>query len=160
MVLASADEVLGLLGVTTATGLPSACVAELMSRDGPNALPEETPPPEWRRFLDQYRTYMQIILLVAAVVTLAIKEWSTATVLILPDIAKRGCRPSSGGQGRERYERSQVDDEGERQSAPRWRPNWWCRQNELVVGDIVLLAAGDQVPADGRIRGCQCAPNR
>ena len=54
-----------------------------MDRDGPNALPEEKPQARWRRFLDQYRTYMQIILLVAAVVSLAIKEWSTAAILLL-----------------------------------------------------------------------------
>ena len=31
---------------------------------------------------------------------------------------------------------------------------------ELVVGDVVLLAAGDQVPADGRIVDGQCAADR
>ena len=41
--------------------------------------------PGWRRFVDQYRAYMQIILSVAAIVSLAIKEWSTAVVLIAVD---------------------------------------------------------------------------
>ena len=46
-------------------------------------MPEEKPIPGWRRFVDQYRAYMQIILSVAAIVSLAIKEWSTAVVLVL-----------------------------------------------------------------------------
>ena len=78
----SAEEVAALLGVDPATGLTMARAAELVARDGPNALPEEKPPPGWRRFLDQYRSYMQIILVVAAFVSLAIKQWSTAGILV------------------------------------------------------------------------------
>ena len=146
----SADEVLGLLGVATATGLPSARAAELMSRDGPNALPEEKPPPEWRRFLDQYRTYMQIILLVAAVVTLAIKEWSTATILFFLTLlnAVVGLRQEGKAESAMNALKSmmkasaRVRRDGTELVVP---------ADELVVGDVVLLAAGDQVPADGRI---------
>jgi magnesium-transporting ATPase (P-type) len=39
--------------------------------------------PGWKRFIGQYRTYMQLILVGAAIVSLAIKEWSTAALLIL-----------------------------------------------------------------------------
>ena len=66
---------------------PSACysprAAELLRSNGPNALPEEKPKPGWQRFLDQYRSYMQIILVGAAVVSLAVKEWSTAVLLVI-----------------------------------------------------------------------------
>ena len=55
---------------------------ELLRRNGPNALPAEEPPPGWRRFLEQYRSYMQIILLGAAVVSLTIREWNTALLLV------------------------------------------------------------------------------
>ena len=41
------------------------------------------PRPGWLRFLDEYRSYMQIILVAAAVVSLLIKEWSTAVLLVL-----------------------------------------------------------------------------
>jgi Ca2+-transporting ATPase len=51
--------------------------------NGPNALPEEKATPGWRRFLDEYRSYMQIILVAAAIVSLLIKEWSTAALLFL-----------------------------------------------------------------------------
>src|SRR5205814_7033784 len=64
-------------------GLPAQRAAELLSRNGPNALPAEEPSPGWRRLLDQYRSYMQLILLGAAVVSLVIGEWSTAALVLV-----------------------------------------------------------------------------
>ncbi|MFI5041316.1 MAG: cation-transporting P-type ATPase, partial [Acidimicrobiales bacterium] len=78
----SSDEVAALLGVDPSAGLSAAAAADSLQTNGPNALPEEKPTPGWRRFLDEYRSYMQIILSVAAIVSLAIREWSTAVVLL------------------------------------------------------------------------------
>jgi magnesium-transporting ATPase (P-type) len=78
----SSEEVAEALGVGVAEGLPVDRAAELLSAYRPNALPEEKPTPDWRRFIDQYRSYMQIILVAAAVVSLLIKEWGTAVVLL------------------------------------------------------------------------------
>ena len=77
----SAEEVTARLGVDPAAGLSAARAAELLAKDGPNALPVEPPPSPIRRFLAEFTSYMQIILVGAAVVSLAIKEWSTAIVL-------------------------------------------------------------------------------
>ena len=145
-----ADEVTRRLGVSPATGLTAARAAELLSRDGPNALPEEKPPPEWRRFLDQYRSYMQIILLAAAVVSLAIKEWSTAAILFFLTVlnAVVGLRQEGKAESAMNTLKSmmkanaRVRRDGTESVVP---------ADQLVVGDVVLLAAGDQVPADGRI---------
>src|SRR5262245_12346448 len=71
------------LGVDPAEGLAAATAADRLRVDGPNALPEEKPKPGWLRFLDEYRSYMQIILLAAAVVSLFVQEWGTAVLLIL-----------------------------------------------------------------------------
>src|SRR6516165_11178066 len=79
----SADDVTARFGVDPAVGLSSQKAAELLEQHGPNALPAEASKPEWRRFLEQYRSYMQIILVAAAIVSLAIKEWSTGLLLIL-----------------------------------------------------------------------------
>ena len=79
----SADDVAGRLGVDPADGLSAAKAAELLQKNGPNALPAEKPTPAWRRFVGQYRSYMQIILLIAGVASLAIGQWSTGGVLIL-----------------------------------------------------------------------------
>ena len=77
------DDVADKLGVDLTTGLTAATAAQRLQQNGPNALPAEKTTPGWRRFLDEYRSYMQIILLIAAVVSLAIGEWSTGAVLAL-----------------------------------------------------------------------------
>jgi Ca2+-transporting ATPase len=77
------DEVARRLGVDPARGLTAATAAQRLQDGGPNALPAETTTPGWRRFLDQYAAYMQIILLVAGALSLAIGEWSTGVVLVL-----------------------------------------------------------------------------
>src|SRR5262245_41953919 len=77
------EDVAAALDVDPAQGLAAGQVAELLRRNGPNALPEEKPKPGWLRFLDEYRSYMQLILSAAAIVSLLIKEWSTAVLLIV-----------------------------------------------------------------------------
>ena len=76
------EEVAARLDVDPGTGLSADRAAELLERHGPNALPVEETVAGWRRFIDQYRSYMQIILLAAAIVSLVIAEWGTATVLL------------------------------------------------------------------------------
>ena len=109
------------LGVDPPTGLSAARAADLLARNGPNALPVEQPPSTLRRFLAQYTSYMQLILVGAAVVSLVIKEWTTAIVLIVIYALQRRGRAAPGGQGGERHERPAVDDEGDGAGAPRRR---------------------------------------
>jgi hypothetical protein len=52
------------------------------ARRRPNALPEERQQPGWRRLLGEYRSYLQFILIGAAIVSLALKEWGTAVLLL------------------------------------------------------------------------------
>src|SRR4029453_10084361 len=146
----SPDEVAGALGVDPASGLSSQRAAELLKADGPNALPEEKPTPGWRRFLDQYRSYMQLILVGAAVVSLVIKEWSTGVLLLVLTLlnAVVGLRQEGKAESAMNALKSmmkataRVRRDGIEAEIP---------AEQLVVGDVVLLAAGDQVPADGRI---------
>ena len=146
----SPDEVAASLGVDPAAGLASAQAAELLARNGPNALAEEKPKPGWLRFLEQYRSYMQIILLVAAVVSLLIKEWSTGILLVLLTVlnAVVGLRQEGKAESAMNALKSmmkataRVRRDGSESVIP---------AEQVVVGDIVLIAAGDEVPADGRI---------
>src|SRR6201982_1962740 len=143
-------EVASDLGVDPAAGLSAAKAAGLLQANGPNALPEEKPKPGWRRFLDQYRTYMQIILIVAAVVSLVIKEWSTAVLRILLTVlnAVVGMRQKGKAESAMNALKSMM------KATARVRRDGTEAQipaEELVVGDVVLISAGDQVPADGRI---------
>ncbi|MGZ4694964.1 MAG: cation-transporting P-type ATPase [Acidimicrobiales bacterium] len=79
----SPDEVTARLGVDPASGLAATTATQRLLTDGPTALPAERSVPGWRRVLDQYAAYMQIILLIAGVLSLVIGEWSTGAVLLL-----------------------------------------------------------------------------
>ncbi|HUK77994.1 MAG TPA: cation-transporting P-type ATPase, partial [Thermoleophilia bacterium] len=146
----SGDEVARRLGVDPGSGLSAAKAAELLQKDGPNALPAEKAEPGWRRFVDQYRAYMQIILLVAAVVSLAIGQWSTGAVLIFLTVfnAVVGLRQEGKAESAMNALKSlmkqtaRVRRDGAEAEIP---------AEEVVVGDVVLISAGDDVPADGRI---------
>lgn len=146
----SAEDVAARLGVDPAGGLSSRKAAELLGRHGPNVLPVEQQAPGWKRFAGQYRSYMQMILLGAAIVSLAIKEWSTRVLLIVITVvnatvslrqegkaesATNALKAMVKATARVRRDGSEAEISAE----------------EVVVGDVVLLAAGDEVPADGRI---------
>jgi len=146
----SPEEVAEALGVRVSEGLTAARAAELLSANGPNALPEEKPKPGWRRFVDQYRSYMQIILVAAAIVSALIKEWGTVVVLVALTVlnAVVGMRQEGKAESAMNALKSMM------KATARVRRDGAEAQipaEELVRGDVVLLAAGDQVPADGRI---------
>jgi Ca2+-transporting ATPase len=144
------EEAAAAAGVDPGVGLSAAQAADLLAKNGPNSLPEEKPRPGWRRFLGEYRSYMQIILVAAAVVSLLIKEWSTAVLLILLTVlnAVVGMRQEGKAESAMNALKSMM------KATARVRRDGTEAQipaEELVVGDVVLISAGDQVPADGRI---------
>ncbi|MGZ4202953.1 MAG: cation-translocating P-type ATPase, partial [Thermoleophilaceae bacterium] len=146
----SGDDVALRLGVDPTAGLSSAQAADLLSRDGPNELPAEKPVPDWRRFLGEFRTYMQLILLGAAVVSLAVQEWSTAVLLLAITVLNAivALRQEGKAESAMNALKSMVKPtarvlrDGRESEIP---------GEEIVVGDVLVLAAGDDVPADGRI---------
>jgi Ca2+-transporting ATPase len=147
---APVDELTARLGVDPEAGLSSRHAPELRERHGPNALPVEQAEPGWKRFLQQYRSYMQMILVGAAVVSLAIKEWSTGLLLIVITVinAVVGLRQEGKAQSAMNALKAMV------KASARVRRDGSEAEipaEEVVVGDVVLLAAGDEVPADGRI---------
>jgi Ca2+-transporting ATPase len=145
-----AETVAARLGVDFEQGLTQAVAAEALRRDGPNALPTEKAKPGWLRFLDEYRSYMQLILIGAAIVSLAIKEWTTAVVLVLITLlnAVVGLRQEGKAESAMNALKSMMKETARvRRDGAEARVD----AEQLVVGDVVLLAAGDQVPADGRI---------
>ena len=146
----SSDLVAQRVGVDPAVGLPSAEAASRLATNGPNELPAEKPVPGWRQFLDQYRNYMQLILVAAATLSLVIGEVSTALVVYLITVmnAVVGLRQQGKAESAMNalksmmQENARVRRDGTESSIP---------AQDVVVGDVVLLAAGDDVPADGRI---------
>src|SRR4249920_2945160 len=146
----SPGEVARKLGVDPASGLSAAKAAEVLKTDGPNALPAEKPPPGWKLFLAQYRSYMQIILVGAAVASLLIGQIATgiAVLLITALNALGGLRQQGKAESAMNALQSML-----KTSARVRRDGTEVKidADQVVVGDVVLLAAGDDVCADGRL---------
>ncbi len=138
------------LDVEVSTGLSAQQAAARLARYGENSLPAEEAIAGWRRFLAQYRSYMQMILVAAAIVSLAVKEWSTGVLLVLITVlnAVVGLRQEGKAESAMNALKAMVKAsarvrrDGSEANIP---------AEQVVVGDVVLLAAGDEVPADGRI---------
>ncbi len=138
------------LGVDPAVGLSAAKAAELLQQNGPNALAAEKPAPGWKRFLAQYKSYMQIILVAAAVASMLIGEVRTGLVVLLITAlnALGGLRQQGKAESAMNALQSML------KTSARVRRDGSEVQvdaDQVVVGDIVLLTAGDDVCADGRL---------
>ena len=142
-------------GLSAAEAADTARRATARTRSRPRSRPRRS-----QRFLGEYTSYMQLILVGASIVSLAIKEWSTAIVLIVitlvnaftglrqqgkAESAMNALKSMMEATARVRRDGAEAEDPGRRQ---------------LVVGDVVLIAAGDEVPADGRIVERERAPDR
>jgi Ca2+-transporting ATPase len=146
----SPEDVAGKLAVDPASGLTVAKAAELLKANGPNALPAEKSPPAWHQFLAQYKSYMQIILVGAAIASILIGQITTgmAVLAITALNALGGMRQQGKAESAMNALQSML------KTTARVRRDGTEVQvdaDQVVVGDVVLLAAGDDVCADGRI---------
>ncbi|HET9938483.1 MAG TPA: HAD-IC family P-type ATPase, partial [Gaiella sp.] len=147
----TADEASARLGADPSIGLDAAEVERRRAEVGPNKLAEGAKEPGWRAFLRQYRDLMQLVLLGAAVVSIAaLQEWSTGLVIIGLTVLNAVLGLNQEGKAAESVAALQkmllihahARRGGERVDIP---------AEELVPGDIVTFEAGDKVPADGRL---------
>jgi Ca2+-transporting ATPase len=139
------------LEVSPDTGLSGDEVKARLSRYGPNRLDEKKKETGWQAFLRQYQDFMQIVLLTAAVINIVVTgDWGTTIVLIGLTIfnAVLGLHQES------KAEASLAALAGTMKAIARVRRNGAAIEidsGELVPGDIVLVEAGNVVPADGRL---------
>lgn len=143
-------EVAGALGVDPALGLSTAEVHERAERYGPNALAQEPPRPAWKRFVDQFRSMIVYILAGAAVLSAAVGDLKDPVIIALVLVlnAVLGFVQEGRAEGamaaleQMLVTRVRVRRDGTTQEVD---------AEQLVPGDVVLLEAGDRVPADGRL---------
>ena len=139
------------LQVDLAKGLSSGEAQQRLQKYGPNRLAGKKKEPGWQAFLRQYKDFMQILLLVAAVVNLVVtREWGTTLVLLILTVfnAVLGLNQES------KAEASLAALEKMMKNIARVRRDGQAVEvdaEELVPGDIVLMEAGNRVPADGRL---------
>lgn len=147
----SAEEVARKLGVQLDSGLSAAEAASRLSEHGPNVLTSAKKESGFAAFVRQYQDIMQIILLIAAAVSLVVtKNVPTAVVLAALTVfnAVIGLRQEA------KAEESLAALSKMLKTIARVRRDGQAVEidaSELVVGDIVLLEAGNRVPADGRL---------
>jgi Ca2+-transporting ATPase len=146
-----AEAVARTLGVDPETGLAAAEVERRRNEYGPNRLAEAKKESGLQAFVRQYRDFMQIILLSAAVINIIFtEELSTTLVLIGLTVfnAVLGLRQES------KAEASLAALAGKMKRIARVRRDGTAIEvdaDDLVPGDIVLMEAGNVVPADGRL---------
>ncbi|MFK4023339.1 cation-translocating P-type ATPase [Streptomyces albogriseolus] len=145
-----ATDVADLLGVAPATGLTTAEAERRAADHGANELAEPARRPQWLRLLDQFRSWLIGILLAAAVVAGVIGEIKDAVVItvvlfvnaVIGYAQERRAERSLEALRRMLVAVARVRRDGRVLNIP---------AGALVPGDIVLLEAGDRVPADGRL---------
>ncbi len=147
----AAAEVARGLEVQPDRGLSTAEAKARLERNGPNRLTAAKKESAVQAFLRQYKDFMQIVLLAAAVLNLIVTgEVGTSVVLAgltlfnavigLRQEAKAEESVKALAQMMKTVARVRRDGQAIEIDA-----------EELVVGDIVLMEAGNRVPADGRL---------
>ncbi len=145
-----AKEVLGNLRTEAGAGLSSDEAARRLEEHGPNELPTALRDSLLKRFLLQFHNVLIYILLAAAVGTALLAEWIDTGVILgvvlinaLIGVIQEGKAEKALDSIRAMLSpKAMVRRDGDKQTLD---------ATLLVPGDIVLLKAGDRVPADVRL---------
>ena len=147
----TAEEAVAGLGSDARAGLGAAEAATRLHDHGSNTLDEAPPVPLWRKLVRLLLEPMTIVLIAAAAVSAIVsREWETPIVILLVIVLNtvlnlvQEARASSSLDALKHLavETSRVVRDGTEQQLDR---------SQLVPGDVVVLEAGDSVPADGRL---------
>jgi len=146
----SASNAARRLGVDHACGLDEAEAAERLRRHGPNRLSERPGKPAWRRFLAQLAQPLVLVLIAAGAITAGLGEMVDAGVIfgVVLVNALIGYWQEAKAEGAlAALARSVATPVTVRRGGHRQRLD----AHQLVPGDVVMLAAGDRIPADLRL---------
>ncbi len=151
----SADEVLQGLGVS-AEGISTAEAKERFEKYGPNKLKEAPKPTLIQRFLMQFKDPMLIILLIAAGVSALTgmlageSEWAEVIIILAVVLLNAILGVIQESKAEAAIEALQTMTAATCKVLRDGKVAV-LHSDELVPGDVILLEAGDSVPADGRI---------
>jgi Ca2+-transporting ATPase len=153
----SAAEVVVALTSDATHGLAAEDARARLAIHGRNELPAAPPVPAWRRFLNQFRDVLTILLLIATVVSFVAwmieRETSvpyealTIIAILLGNAALGFAQESRAEQAVAALRamaapNARVLRDGAQQTVP---------AVEVVPGDVLLLEEGDTIPADARV---------
>ena len=131
----------------TYKGLSQAEAEKLLAENGFNRLREEKPKTVFRMFLEQILNFTNAILAAAIVISIILQDYGEAAIMIVIVIANAIIGVVQEGKAQKALDalkkmstlKATVIRDGETKE---------ISSEELVVGDIVVLEAGKQVPAD------------
>jgi Ca2+-transporting ATPase len=134
----------------TAVGLTSAEVLKRREQYGENVLPVEKGPSTWTLLLNQIKSPLVYIILVAAGVSLAVREYGDFAIIMVVVVIDVILGFVQEYQAQRTYTAlrgllkptTTVIRHGQRHE---------IQVSELVPGDLVLLNAGERVPGDGEL---------
>ncbi|MFI5225053.1 MAG: cation-translocating P-type ATPase [Candidatus Limnocylindrales bacterium] len=147
----SGDAVLAELKVTVDAGLSGSEAAARLGTYGSNKFTDAPPEPRWQAFLRQYQDPMQIVLLIAGVISLFLPgQFATGVLLIVLTLLNAAMGLNQEGKAEASVSalqklmvvKAKVRRDGQLAE---------LAMADLVPGDVVNIEAGDLVPADARI---------
>lgn len=132
------------------SGLSSSEAKNRLDTGGFNEIKEGSKVPIWKMFLENFKDPLVVILLVAAIVQVFLDEWIESLIIfivvilnaILEVTQTRKAENSLDSLKKLSSPSAKVIRNNRKETIP---------VREIVVGDIVVLEAGDYVPADGRL---------
>jgi Ca2+-transporting ATPase len=135
---------------TSPKGLSTEEAQSRQSLYGENVLSEERQPPGWQKFLRQTRHPFILLMLLAAVISLWQRDWTLALIIFLLSITN-----SAFSYWREH--RAEQAIEKLRHLLPSYAhvvrdsADLHIPASDVVPGDLLILAEGDNIPADARV---------
>ncbi len=150
----SIEETLSAQASDSATGLSQKAAEDRLNRYGPNRLIEKPPRPAWHLLLSQFKSFLILVLLVAAVMAAIVGDLTDGVVILavvsinalLGFYQEFQAEKSLAALKNMLALQAEVRRDGHIVQLP---------ADQLVPGDIVILEPGDKIPADGRIISCQ-----
>ena len=138
------------LGVDLATGISNEEAARRREQYGPNELIERGAKSPWSILWEQLTGIMVVILIISAVVSLAFEEYTDAIIILIIVVLN-----ALLGFTQE-YRAEQAMAALKKMATPRVKVNRGghtleIAAQELVPGDVILLEAGNAIPADCRL---------
>lgn len=138
------------LGVDPARGLSSDEVEARRSRYGPNSLPKTPPPSLWSLILRQVTNFIVVLLAIAALLSFVLGEIADGLAILAALLLNVVVGFVMDYQAEHQIAALQT------LTAPRARVRRAGNvldvdASELVPGDVLVVEAGDRLPADGRL---------
>src|SRR4030043_1020003 len=146
----TAGQILHQLAPPSESGLPSEEAASRLQSYGPNQLDEAPGVTFWQMLVDQFKSFVVLMLIAAAIISSILGDWEEAAAILaivilnatLGVVQERRAEQALAALKKLAAPEAQVVRDGQRQSVS---------SSTLVPGDIVLLEAGNYIPADIRL---------